>query len=88
MARLQPGRFEAWANLGTALLNDGRGAEAADALRHALAIRPDDPLARARHAVASGRTIDARRILAAAIAERPELRATLARDPTLASLLP
>ena len=88
MARLQPGRFEAWANLGTALLNDGRGDEAADALRRALAIRPDDPLARARHAVASGRTIDARRILAAAIAERPELRATLARDPTLASLLP
>ena len=88
MARLQPSRFEAWANLGTALLNDGRRPEAADALRRALAIRPDDPVIRARHAVSSGRTAEARTILAAAVAERPELRLSLARDPALVSLLP
>jgi len=70
------------------LLNDGRRPEAADALRRALAIRPDDPVIRARHAVSSGRTAEARTILAAALAERPELRPTLARDPALAALLP
>jgi arylsulfatase A-like enzyme/Tfp pilus assembly protein PilF len=88
MARLQPGRFEAWANLGTALLNDARQAEAAEALRRALALRPDDPVTRARHAAASGRTAEARAILAAAVSQRPDLRAALARDAILGPLLP
>jgi tetratricopeptide (TPR) repeat protein len=88
MARLQPGRFEAWANLGTALLNDARPAEAADALRRALALRPDDPVTRARQAAASGRTAEARAVLAAAVAERPDLRAALSRDAILGPLLP
>lgn len=88
MARLQPSRFEGWANLGAALLDDSRPAEAREALRRALALRPDDSVTRAREAVASGRTGDARAILAAAVSQRPDLRAGLSRDPALAPLLP
>jgi arylsulfatase A-like enzyme/Tfp pilus assembly protein PilF len=88
MARLQPGRFEAWANLGAALVDDGRAAEARDALGRALALRPEDPPTRARHAVASGRTDEARSILVSAVAQSPGLKITLARDPVLGPLLP
>jgi tetratricopeptide (TPR) repeat protein len=77
--------FESWTGLGTSLLAQGDAAGAAEALSRSLALRPDQPAARARLAeaqAAAGRGLDAlraARAMAQAAPYDPLIRLTIAR---------
>jgi tetratricopeptide (TPR) repeat protein len=77
--------FESWANLGACLLALGDAGGAMDALTRSLALRPDQPAARARLAeaqAAAGRGregLSAARALAKAAPYDPLIRITIAR---------
>jgi len=86
LALARDGRdFESWAGLGACLLANGDAAGAVEALTRSLALRPDQPAARARLAEAqasAGRGQDglrAARALAAAAPYDPLIRVTVAR---------
>jgi choline-sulfatase len=94
----QPRRAAAWSNLGTVLARTGKLAQAVDAFAHAAEVEPGNAqlktnLGAARYQWASqeaaaGRKASAKKILAAALAAAPELKARAAADPRLAPLLP
>lgn len=79
------GDFESWAHLGTCLLALGDGAGAVEALTRSLALRPDQPAARARLAeaqAAAGQAeegLKAARALAGTLPYDPLIRVTVAR---------